>query len=90
MIRPAEQPIRQPVPIYAAARQGQSKLEALLTDVAGAARGSAEWAGSLKRVTRARRKVLLDYSGDWRRLRDVLRGRVVVVVMENTENRTKW
>ena len=32
--RPAEQPIRQPVPIYAAARQGQSKLEALLTDVA--------------------------------------------------------
>ena len=76
--RPAEQPIRQPVPIYAAARQGQSKLEALLTDVAGAARGSAEWAGSLKRVTRARRKVLLDYGGNWRQLRDVLRGRVVV------------
>ena len=76
--RAAKQPIRQPAPMYCAARQGQSKLEALLTDVAGAARGSAEWEGSIKRVTRARRKVLLDYGGDWRRLRDVLRGRVVV------------
>jgi hypothetical protein len=76
--RAAKQPIRQPAPMYCAARQGQSKLEALLTDVAGAARGTAEWEGSIKRVTRARRKVLLDYGGDWRRLRDVLRGRVVV------------
>lgn len=73
-----DQPIRQPSPLYAAARQGHSRLEAILTDVAGAASGSAEWAGSIKSVSRARRKVLLDYGGDWRRLRDVLRGRVVV------------
>jgi len=58
--RAAKQPIRQPAPMYCAARQGQPRLEALLTDVAGAARGSAEWEGSIKRVTRARRKVLLD------------------------------